>query len=312
MFAYLQNVHKLVNITVTKSFWGICMNLKLLSFGLILLTSGCLTENKSQLTSNLSLSMQAVHEADITVDTTKKLKGEASSFTLFGFITLGGPTDFAEGLLVQEFDGSIFFVNSFRSLKSAAIYDAAWGKTDVLVSPQWALKTNDFILFKTEKMEVTGYPGKMNGIHQIYAGNFRHDVSTHSEPANKGNVLEEISNQSIAFSNLEKETIIDIVSGQGPKAVKGDTVCYQYTCALKDGTVLYDSRNQGVARNRIAGGGLIPIGLSDGLVGCRKGMHRLIEMPPEMAYGSAGSPKSNIPPNSALVFNLYIESVRQN
>lgn len=101
----------------------------------------------------------------------------------------------------------------------------------------------------------------------------------------------------------------DLDPGEGPAAVAGDTVRYHYSCLLADGTVIFDSRNTPDARARKAGSTDAPAALGEGLIGARRGMHRRIVAPPEKAYGAAGLPKANIPPNATLVFDLSIVEV---
>lgn len=101
----------------------------------------------------------------------------------------------------------------------------------------------------------------------------------------------------------------DLAPGDGPAAAAGDTVHYHYTCGLADGTLIFDSRSTPNPRTRKAGAVEAPAALGEGLVGARRGMHRRIVAPPDRAYGSAGLPNANIPPNATLVFDLTIVEV---
>lgn len=104
-------------------------------------------------------------------------------------------------------------------------------------------------------------------------------------------------------------TVVDLSSGQGPRAADGDLVSYHYTCSLTDGRVVFDGR-RGAARTRPAGSDAIPTGLGLGLRGAREGMHRRITVPPDLGYGDAGQPEGGIPPGATLVFDLWIDRVR--
>ena len=101
----------------------------------------------------------------------------------------------------------------------------------------------------------------------------------------------------------------DLQPGDGPAATNGDTVRYHYTCALIDGAQIFDSRGTPDARTRRAGSTDTPPALGEALIGARRGMHRRVVAPPERAYGTAGHPKANIPPNATVVFDLYIVEV---
>lgn len=111
------------------------------------------------------------------------------------------------------------------------------------------------------------------------------------------------------IENVEELQIIDIHEGTGDVVPEGATITAHYTGALcKNGIIFQSSHDFGKA---------ITFGLDQVIAGWTKGvpgmkiggMRRLI-IPSDMAYGSARA-ASNIPPNSDLVFDIELQSIKQ-
>jgi peptidylprolyl isomerase len=94
----------------------------------------------------------------------------------------------------------------------------------------------------------------------------------------------------------------DIVKGKGPAAKPGDTVSIQYEgVTFSTGEQFDASWDRGRPfRFRLGARKVVP-GWNSGIVGMRKGGRRMLTVPPEMAYGTEGSPPV-IGPNETLVF----------
>ncbi len=106
-------------------------------------------------------------------------------------------------------------------------------------------------------------------------------------------------------SELQK---IDLVDGTGDEAQAGATVTVHYTGALaKDGTIFESSKDSG----QTATFGLEQVikGWGEGIPGMKVGGTRRLIIPAELAYG-AQSPSPDIPPNSALVFDVELIAVQ--
>jgi peptidylprolyl isomerase len=98
---------------------------------------------------------------------------------------------------------------------------------------------------------------------------------------------------------LEKD---DLVRGKGPAAKPGDTLTVHYAgVTFSTGEEFDASWNSGEPFRFPLGQGKVIQGWDRGLVGMRRGGRRMLTIPPELAYGSAGQPPA-IGPNETLVF----------
>ena len=103
--------------------------------------------------------------------------------------------------------------------------------------------------------------------------------------------------------------IEDVTAGTGEEALVGDLLEVKYVGALLDDGSEFDaSWNRGQTFFIPIGVGAVIPGWDQGIVGMREGGRRLLIIPPELAYGSAGA-GSAIPPNAALIFVVDLISV---
>ena len=96
----------------------------------------------------------------------------------------------------------------------------------------------------------------------------------------------------------------DMLAGTGVVAAPGRKVTFRYAAFLADGKPVETQRNPIEA---VLGDGMIR-GLRLGLTGMRAGGQRRLVVPPSLAYGR--SQYGAIPPNSVLVFDVELISVR--
>jgi FKBP-type peptidyl-prolyl cis-trans isomerase len=107
-------------------------------------------------------------------------------------------------------------------------------------------------------------------------------------------------------TKLESE---DLAPGSGRAAVTGDTVHVQYTGTLMNGTKFDSSYDHGSDPFKFTlGKGEVIKGWDQGVVGMKVGGKRRLRIPPDLGYGSAGSPPT-IPPNAGLVFEIELVSI---
>ena len=102
--------------------------------------------------------------------------------------------------------------------------------------------------------------------------------------------------------------IRDIVKGKGPKAKAGDTLTMQYVgTAWSNGQQFDASWDAGQPLPFQLGAGMVIPGWDEGMVGMQKGGRRLLVIPPDMAYGPAGS--GPIGPNETLIFVVDLVNI---
>jgi peptidylprolyl isomerase len=93
----------------------------------------------------------------------------------------------------------------------------------------------------------------------------------------------------------------DLVKGKGAPAKPGDTVTVRYVGVTFSTGEEYDaSWDRGHPFRFRVGAGRVIKGWDRGMIGMRKGGRRILTIPPELAYGTTGSPPL-IGPNETLV-----------
>ena len=94
----------------------------------------------------------------------------------------------------------------------------------------------------------------------------------------------------------------DLVKGKGAPAKPGDKLTVQYVgVTFSNGEEFDASWDRGQPFQFQVGTGQVIQGWDRGLIGMRKGGRRELTIPPELAYGTTGSPPA-IGPNETLVF----------
>lgn len=107
--------------------------------------------------------------------------------------------------------------------------------------------------------------------------------------------------------------IIDLMTGRGDPAQRGDTVQVNYTGWLyEDGkrTIQFDSSvGRSPFQMTIGVSGVIR-GWTEGLVGMRVGGKRQLIIPPDLGYGARGAPPV-IPPGATLDFEIEMLQLKK-
>jgi peptidylprolyl isomerase len=101
---------------------------------------------------------------------------------------------------------------------------------------------------------------------------------------------------------------VDLKVGDGATPRTGQRVRVHYIGRLENGREFENSYNQGPPAEFNVGPGLIA-GWNEALQTMKVGGKRRITLPPNLAYGAAGSPPK-IPPNSTLTFEIELLGVR--
>lgn len=104
--------------------------------------------------------------------------------------------------------------------------------------------------------------------------------------------------------------VLQVTEGQGRAAAAGDTVVAHYLGCLTDGTKFDASYDRADPISFVLGRGNVIQGWDEGLSGMQPGEVRYLRIPPELGYGSRGTPDGAIPPGSTLLFEVQMVDVR--
>jgi FKBP-type peptidyl-prolyl cis-trans isomerase len=98
----------------------------------------------------------------------------------------------------------------------------------------------------------------------------------------------------------------DIRVGTGQVAKDGDHVKVHYTGWLTTGKKFDSSVDAHQPFDFTIGKGEVIKGWDEGVTGMKVGGKRQLRIPPEIAYGAAGTPGGPIPPNATLIFDIQL------
>jgi FKBP-type peptidyl-prolyl cis-trans isomerase len=108
--------------------------------------------------------------------------------------------------------------------------------------------------------------------------------------------------------NIKRMVIDDIKIGVGEEVKKGDMVAVHYKGTLQSGEEFDNSHKRGQTFEFKVGSGQVIKGWDEGLIGMKVGGHRVLVIPPEMAYGERGI--GPIPGNATLVFAIELVEIK--
>ena len=130
----------------------------------IALLTGCASQNYSQPSAPLNGSVKTNLKADVAVG--EAINGESSVNILFGVFKLGGDTQFADGVTYGGGDGGFALgLDPVAAAKSAAAYKAVKSSgADLIVAPRYEVSVQDYMLYKTVNVKVTGNKGTIKAI----------------------------------------------------------------------------------------------------------------------------------------------------
>jgi FKBP-type peptidyl-prolyl cis-trans isomerase FkpA len=105
--------------------------------------------------------------------------------------------------------------------------------------------------------------------------------------------------------------LVDEEEGEGPEAEVESQLVLDYEGWLPSGALFDSSLESGQPLElNLSFQDVIP-GFAEGILGMQEGGQRLILIPPHLGYGAqqVNTPRVTIPPNSWLVFRVYMRSV---
>lgn len=107
---------------------------------------------------------------------------------------------------------------------------------------------------------------------------------------------------------VDELEVIDTREGDGAEVQPGDAVTVDYTGAVAETGVIFQSSQDFGEPVSFALGNVIE-GWTEGLPGMKEGGERRLIIPAEMAYGAEPPQGSNIPANAALVFDITLHDI---
>jgi len=131
----------------------------------ILVLWSCTSLTKSQFSAPFYSNVNAEHiKADVV--TGEKISGSASKTTIFKIFSFGLPGKYASGVNYGNSSGFAGVgYDSFSLAKEAAAYDAvSKSNADIIVNPEYVIEENDYFLFSTVHVTVTGFKGTIKGL----------------------------------------------------------------------------------------------------------------------------------------------------
>ena len=137
---------------------------------LIATTSGCVSYNMSQPSAPLEGVVKSDLKADVKVG--EAISGESSTNILFNFFAFGGDTQFADGVVYGggASGGALGGLglpipDPISTTKAAAAYKAVKSSgADLIVAPPYEVTVEDYFIFKTVGVKVTGNKGSISSI----------------------------------------------------------------------------------------------------------------------------------------------------
>jgi peptidylprolyl isomerase len=102
--------------------------------------------------------------------------------------------------------------------------------------------------------------------------------------------------------------ITDLTEGEGEAAVEGSTVYVYYVGVLSENGKRFDGNFGSDPYAVTLGVGAVIDGWDQGLIGMKVGGRRQLDIPADLAYGSAGSGEA-IPPDSAISFIVDVVAI---
>jgi FKBP-type peptidyl-prolyl cis-trans isomerase len=98
--------------------------------------------------------------------------------------------------------------------------------------------------------------------------------------------------------------------GNGEVAKEGSHVRVHYTGWLTNGKKFDSSVDAGKPFDFTIGNGEVIKGWEEGVSGMKVGGKRQLRIPPNLAYGTEGTPGGPIPPNATLIFDVQLLGVQ--
>jgi len=99
-----------------------------------------------------------------------------------------------------------------------------------------------------------------------------------------------------------------VKEGAGRQARRGDLAKLNYKALLSDGIIFENTEAYNTLLELELGVGQVTLGLDRAVEGMKLGERRIVAVPPELAYGNAGS-DGIVPPGAYIVYDIRLEAL---
>jgi peptidylprolyl isomerase len=103
---------------------------------------------------------------------------------------------------------------------------------------------------------------------------------------------------------------IIVQKSEGERIVPGDTVTIKYVAYFEDGRILESTYERDDSLILITGTNMLIPGIMEGVSYLHEGEKARVIIPPALAFGEKGN-QPMIPPNTTLIFDIYIQHVKR-
>ena len=110
------------------------------------------------------------------------------------------------------------------------------------------------------------------------------------------------------MQNEDKLKVEDVKEGTGEAVKKGDIIVIHYSGTLENGQKFDSSYDRDEPFETQIGVGNVIQGWDEGVIGMKIGGKKKLTIPPSMGYGDQAT--GSIPPNSTLIFDLELLSIK--
>ena len=125
--------------------------------------TGCMATHTNDAASAAKVCVSKKFDADIVAGK-KAVAGTATVHNLFGIFTWG-VSNFADDAFVTSGNSLQLTVSPLTVAKQGATFNACKAaKADMLLAAKYNIKISDFVVYKSVKCDVTGYPGVIKGV----------------------------------------------------------------------------------------------------------------------------------------------------
>ncbi|MCL2525871.1 MAG: FKBP-type peptidyl-prolyl cis-trans isomerase [Coriobacteriia bacterium] len=110
------------------------------------------------------------------------------------------------------------------------------------------------------------------------------------------------------YAPLDVLEIQDVIIGEGPAVVEGDTVSIDWTGFYMDGLMWNSSLRLGAPYTFVVGEGTVVEGWEQGVIGMQVGGERTLLVPSDLAFGAEGA-HPMVAPHQDLRFDIILRQI---